>query len=427
MSFKLLIGIAIFVMTFYQIIKDRYPKSLVSMVGAGSMVVMGIMDEHTALKAIGNNLEVLLLLMGLMMIVEILAESGFFQWAAIKISQFAKGEPMKILIFLSIMAAISSALLDNVTTVLLMVPLSILLARQLKVDPFPFIIMQIFSANIGGVATMIGDPPNLIIASVAKLEFIDYIIHQGPLAVINMAVLLVSVYFYCRKDFVITRELKALIMDLDAERAIKDKKLMNHSLILFGVVLVGFLTNTITHLGLAVIAILGAAILMLITGQKPDHIYKKIEWDTLFFFSGLFIVVDGVEQLGVMSILAKFIVEFTAGSKMLTTQLVLIISTFMAPILGSVPFTLSFLKVIREFVPSFAGNTKMFWWALSLGACLGGNMTMVGTACNLVGVTIARKDGINVTFGKFFKFGIIVVLQSLVLSMIYLYILYGRS
>ncbi|MGL5542742.1 MAG: SLC13 family permease, partial [Fusobacteriaceae bacterium] len=212
MNLKFILGISIFLFTFYHIIKDKYSKPLVAMLGAGAMIMAGILDEHAALKSIGNNLEILLLLIGLMMIVEILAETGFFQWSAIKIAQFAKGEPMKILLYLAVMSAVSSALLDNVTTVLLMVPLSILLARQLKVDPFPFIMLQIFAANIGGTATLIGDPPNLIIAAAARLGFNAFILHQGPLALINMLVLLLTAYFYTKKDMVISRELKAVIM-----------------------------------------------------------------------------------------------------------------------------------------------------------------------------------------------------------------------
>lgn len=424
MNFKFILGISIFLFTFYHIIKDKYSKPLVAMLGAGAMIGAGILNEHQALESVGKNLEILLLLIGLMMIVEILAESGFFQWIAIKIAQFAKGEPMKILIYLAIMSAVSSALLDNVTTVLLMVPLSILLARQLRIDPFPFIMLQIFAANIGGTATLIGDPPNLIIAAAARLGFNAFIIHQGPLALINMIVLLVTAYFYTRKDMVISRELKAVIMELDAERAIKNKKLMKQSLALFTLVLIGFLTNAVTHLGLAAIAMTGAALLMLVTGQHPEHLFKKVEWDTLFFFGGLFIVVDGVEQLGIMSHGADFLLQVTDGSKMLTTQLILIVSTVLSPLLGSVPFTLSFLKIINEIIPTFQGNTEMFWWALSLGACLGGNMTIVGSACNLVGVTLAQKDSIHISFGKFLKFGILVVAQSLVLSMAYLYLLY---
>lgn len=417
-------GILIFFVTFYQIIKGKYPKCLITMLGGGLMVIVGIMDEHKALKSLGNNLEILLLLMGLMMIVEIMAESGIFQWFAIKVAQLAKGEPVKILIFLSMVAAVCSALLDNVTTVLLIVPVAILLARQLKLDPFPFVMMQIFSANIGGAATMIGDPPNLVIASATRIGFNEFIVNLGPIVVINMALLLVGVAFYYRKELKVNNELRAIIMELDSKRAIKDKKLMKQSLILFLIVMIGFLTNIVTHIGLAVISILGSVILMLITKQNPEHIFKKVEWETLFFFGGLFVLIDGVESLGIMNYIGQLIINFTQGNKPMTTQLIVVVATFLTPILGAVPFTLSFLKVINQILPNFQGDTQVFWWALSLGACFGGNMTLVGASANMVAASIAKKDGLDISFGRFLKFGLIVVAQSLIISMIYLYIRY---
>lgn len=417
-------GILIFFITFYHVIKGKYPKCLVTMFGAGLMIIVRIMDEHTALKSLGNNLEILLLLMGLMMIVEIMAESGIFQWFAIKVAQLAKGEPIKILVSLSIVAGVCSALLDNVTTVLLIVPVAILLARQLKLDPFPFVMMQIFSANIGGAATMIGDPPNLVIASATRIGFNDFIINLGPIVVINMALLLVGVAFYYRKKMIVSNELRALIMELDSRRVIKDKKLMKQSLILFSVVMIGFLTNMVTHIGLAVIAILGSVVLMLITKQNPEHIFKKVEWETLFFFGGLFVLIDGVESLGIMEYIGQLIINLTQGDKTITTQLIVVVATFLTPILGAVPFTLSFVKVINQILPTFQGDTQVFWWALSLGACFGGNMTLVGASANMVAASIAKKDGLDISFGKFLKFGLIVVIQSLVVSMIYLYLRY---
>ncbi|MGL5051353.1 MAG: ArsB/NhaD family transporter [Fusobacteriaceae bacterium] len=424
MNVKLIIGALIFFVTFYHIIKGKYPKCLVSLLGGGLMVIVRIIDEHEALRSIGNNLEILLLLTGLMMIVEIMAESGIFQWFAIKVSQIAKGEPIKILIFLSIVSAICSALLDNVTTVLLLVPVAILLARQLKLDPFPFVMMQIFASNIGGAATMIGDPPNLVIASAAKIGFNEFILNLGPIVAINMVLLLTGVTLYYKKELKVSNEVKAIIMELDSKRAIKNKKLMKQSLILFLVVMIGFLTNVMTHIGLAVISIVGSAILMLVTKQNPEHIFKKVEWETLFFFGGLFVLVDGIEVLGVMEYIGKIIIDLTQGDKIITTQLIVVVATFLTPILGAVPFTLSFLKIINQIIPTFQGDTQVFWWALSLGACFGGNMTLIGASANMVAASIAKKDGLDISFARFFKFGILVVVQCLVVSMLYLYLRY---
>lgn len=424
MNLKFILGVSIFVLTFYHIVKDKYPKAFVAMLGGSLMVFTRVLDEHTALKSVGTNLEVLFLLMGLMLIVDIMAESGVFQWFAIKVAQMAKGDPIKILIALSLITGIGSAFLDNVTTVLLIVPVAILLAKQLKLDPFPFIMMQIFAANIGGAATLIGDPPNLVIGAAAKLGFNDFLVNVAPLAIVNMIVLMITCYFVCRKRMVVSNELRAVVMDLDAERAIKDRKLMKSSLILFSIVLIGFLTNSFTHYGLAIIALLGAVVLMLWTKQDPEHMFKKIEWDTLFFFGGLFVLVDGIDALGIMTKMADFLLSLTQGHKFITAQLILFLSTLLSPVLGSVPFTLSFIKIVQQIVPTFQGDVTSFWWALSIGACLGGNMTLIGSACNLVAISISKKAGIEITFKTYLKYGLLVVLQSFILSAVYLWFIF---
>lgn len=422
--FRLVFGIAVFIVTFYFIISEKYPKSIVSVIGAGLMIVSGILNEEQALDTIGYNLEVIFLLIGMMIIVEIMAETGVFQWVAIKIAQLVKGDPVKILVFLSTVTAVFSAVLDNVTTILLVVPVTIFLAERLEVDPKPFVLFQIFMSNIGGTATMIGDPPNLIIATLSGMGFNDFIINLMPVIIINTVVLLGSTALFFKKRLVVSRELKASIMELDLKRTIKDKKLLKQSLGVFIVVILGFVTNSITNIGLAVIAIFGAAVLVFLSGKKPEEIFVKVEWDTLFFFGGLFILVEGVENLGVIKTLGEHIIRITEGSLEMTSSLILILSTILSPIIGSIPHTLSFGKIIAEILPGYTGNTEVLWWALSLGACLGGNMTIVGAAANIVGSSVAKKVGIEISFKEFFKWGLIVVLQSTILSLIYIYIRY---
>ncbi len=422
--FKLVLGITIFIVTFYFIISEKYPKSVVAIIGGGLMVVSGIIDEEQALETVGYNLEVIFLLVGMMMIVEIMSETGVFQWVAIKIAQTVKGDPVKILIFLSIVTAFFSAVLDNVTTILLVVPVTIFLAKRLEVDPEPFVLLQIFMSNIGGTATMIGDPPNLIIASLGGIGFNDFIINLTPIILINTVVLLGSAALYFKKRMVVSRELKLSIMELDLKRTIKDKKLLTQSIALFSIVIIGFLTNSITNIGLAVIAILGSVILIFISKKNPEEIFAKIEWETLFFFGGLFVLVEGVENLGIIKALGEHILNITKGNLEMTSSLILIISTVLSPIVGSIPHTLSFGKIIAEIIPGYQGNTEVLWWALSLGACLGGNMTIVGAAANIVGSSVAKKVGIEISFKEFFKWGSIVVLQSTILSLIYIYVRY---
>lgn len=421
---KLVLGIAIFIITFYFIITEKYPKSLVAIIGGGMMVVTGIINEEEALETVGSNLEVIFLLVGMMMIVEIMSGTGIFQWVAIKIAQLVKGDPIKILVFISIVTATFSAVLDNVTTILLVVPVTIFLAKRLEVDPKPFVLMQIFVSNIGGTSTMIGDPPNLIIASLSKLGFNEFIFNLMPIIIINMVVLLGTASIFLRKKLSVSRELKASIMELDLERTIKDKKLMYQSLGLFLVVIIGFITNSITNIGLSIIAILGSIILIFISKKDPEEIFSKIEWETLFFFGGLFVLVEGIENLGIIKKLGEHIIMLTDGNLKLTSSLILLLSTILSPILGSIPHTLSFGKIIVEIIPGYSGATDVLWWALSLGACLGGNMTIVGAAANIVGSSVAKKAGIDISFKEFFKWGLIVVIQSTILSLIYIYIRY---
>lgn len=422
--FRLIAGVVIFIITFYFIITEKYPKSIVSMIGAGLMVITKVLSEHEALSIIGHNLEILFLLMGMMMIVEIMSETGIFQWVAIKIAQLVRGNPVKILVFISIITALFSAVLDNVTTILLVVPVTIFLAKRLEVDPKPFVLLQIFSSNIGGTATMIGDPPNLIIASLSGLDFNDFIINLGPIIVINMAVLLGSAVWYFKDKLQVSNELKAGIMELSLERTIKDKKLLIQSLAVFLVVIIGFLTNAVSEFGLAIIAILGASLLLFLSKKKPDEIFSKIEWDTLFFFGGLFILVEGLENLGIIAKLSEFLLVLTNKNVHIASPLILIMSTILSSIIGSIPHALSFGKILVGIIGEFHGNTQSLWWALTLGACLGGNMTIVGAAANIVGAAVTKKGGIEITFMEFFKWGLIVVGESTILSLIYLYVRY---
>lgn len=422
--FKLILGILIFIVTFYFIITEKYPKSIVTMIGGALMVILNIITEEVALETVGYNLEILCLLIGMMLIVEIMSETGIFQWVAIKIAQAVRGNPIKILIFLSIVTAIFSAVLDNVTTILLVVPVTIFLAKRLEVDPKPFVLLQIFASNIGGTATMIGDPPNLIIATLSGLEFNDFIFNLTPFIIINMGVLLLSAALFFRNKLQVSNELKAGIMELSLDRTIKDKKLLLESLIVFALVILGFLSNSFTHIGLAIIALTGAAVLIFLSNKKPEEVFAKVEWDTLFFFGGLFVLVEGIEHLGIISTLSEYLLILTDGNLKFTASLILIISTILSPIVGSIPHTLSFGKILLEISPTFSGDTQILWWALSLGACLGGNMTIVGAAANIVGAAVSKKGGIEITFNEFFKWGAIVVAQSTILSLIYLYLRY---
>lgn len=420
LTFKIIAGILIFILTFAMIISEKVPPSLSAIIGGGAMIMLKIIDEHEALLAISRNLEILLLLMGLMMIVSIMSETGMFQFLSIKLAQKAKGDPIKIMAFLGIGTAICSAFLDNVTTVLLVAPISILLAEQLKIKSLPFLIVEIFSANIGGASTLIGDPPNLIIGSMAGLKFNDFIYNLAPLVIINLAVLIFTMVLIFKDQMDVTRVSKAKIMEMEAERVIKDKPLLVKSMVVFTLVIAGFLTHTATGLGLATISMMGAGMLILVSKKSPEDIFNHVEWPTIFFLSGLFVLVDGIENIGVIEKIGEHVVNLTNGNLSFTAVLTLWFSSILSPFMGAVPYTISFSKVITEISPTFVGDTSVLWWSLSLGACLGGNMTIVGAAANVVGAGIASKSGNPITFKEFFKYGSLVVLQSAVLSTIYI-------
>ena len=424
MNSDLVIAIIVFIITFYFIITEKIPRSSSAIIGGAAVVFFKVIDEHEALHAISSNIEILILLMGLMIIVNIMAETGIFQWTAIKIAQLAKGDPIKIMIFLGMVSALASALLDNVTTILLIFPISILIAEQLKIDSLPFLLTEVFSVNIGGAATLIGDPPNLIIGTKSGLGFNDFLINMGPIVIINMIFFLAIMVIFYHKKLHVSRVRKAKIMEMDASRIIKDKVLLKKSIIVFILVMSGFISNVITDIGLAVISISGATILILITKKDPDEIYKKIEWSTLFFFAGLFILVDGLAATGLISDIGDFIFNVTNGDAKLTVILTVISSTIFAPIIGVVPYTISFTKIIGELIPQMGENTAPLWWALSMGVCFGGNMTLIGAAANIVGANIAKKAGKDIGFFHFFKFGAVITLQSLILSIIYLLVRY---
>jgi len=424
MNFDLVVAIIVFLITFYFIITEKIPRSSSAIIGGAAVVFFKVIDEHEALHAISSNIEILILLMGLMIIVNIMAETGIFQWTAIKIAQLAKGDPVKIMIFLGIISALASALLDNVTTILLIFPISILIAEQLEIDSVPFLLTEVFSVNIGGAATLIGDPPNLIIGAKSGLGFNDFLINMGPIVIINMIFFLAIMVFFFHKKLKVSRLRKAKIMEMDASRIIKDKILLKKSIVVFILVMFGFISNVVTGIGLAVISITGATVLILITKKDPDEIYQKIEWSTLFFFAGLFILVDGLAATGLISDIGDFILYITKGDSRLTVILTVLSSTIFAPIIGVVPYTISFTKIIGELIPQMGENTAPLWWALSMGVCFGGNMTLVGAAANIVGTNIAKKAGKDIGFFHFFKFGIVITLQSLILSIVYLLVRY---
>ena len=294
------LGILIFVIVFYCMITEKVASAYATMLGALAMAFLGIVNEEQILETIHSRLEILLLLIGMMIIVSLISETGVFQWFAIKVVKIVRGDPLKLLILLSIVTATCSAFLDNVTTILLMAPVSILLAKQLKLDPFPFVMTEVLSSDIGGMATLIGDPTQLIIGSEGKLSFNEFLINTAPMTIIALVILLTVVYFTNIRKMKVPNRLRAQIMELESDRILTNKKLLKQSIIILTAVIIGFVLNNFVNKGLAVISLSGGILLAFLTEREPKKIFGAVEWDTLFFFIVLFVMIRGIENLGVI-------------------------------------------------------------------------------------------------------------------------------
>ena len=291
------IGIIIFIFTFYLIVSEKIPGVWAALLGGLAMRFCFIISQDDMIRAVGDNLDIVFLLIGMMIIVHIIAETGLFQWVAIKLAQFVRGEPIPLLMILVLITALFSAFLDNVTTILLIAPVSIVLAEQLEIDAVPFLIAEAMASNIGGTATLIGDPPNILIASKANLTFNDFIFHLTPVIIINLIVFLITIWIFFRKKMKVKNEMKVRVMELDATRTLKDKKLMIQSCSIMLIVLIGFFTHSTFHIEPSAIAFGGALILSIIAKKDPEEIFKTVEWKTLFFFIGLFILVKKIIKI----------------------------------------------------------------------------------------------------------------------------------
>lgn len=422
MSTLFYITIAIFVVTYAIIISEKVHRTVIAMTGAMLMILLGIINQEQAVEGIDFN--TLGLLIGMMIIVGIAKECGMFQYVAIWASKVGKGKPLPIFVLLGIITAVFSAFLDNVTTVLLMVPVTFVIANNLKLDAKPYLIGAILLSNIGGAATLIGDPPNILIGSAAGLTFMDFIINMMPVAIVSfLAVLGLLVLFY-RKAFIPNLQAQKDIMKFDPMQAITDKPLLIKSLIVLAIVFVGFFTHNMTHIEGATIALSGAALLLLLTMYDPENHLKEIEWTTIFFFIGLFILVAALEHMGVIRIMAEYLLTLTGGDATITTITVLWGSAVFSAIVDNIPFVATMIPLIKD-IGAIAGiPLTPLWWALALGADFGGNATIIGASANVVVCGMSEKHGYRITFLSYMKVALPMTAVSLVIATVYLYIFY---
>lgn len=422
----LYVGILIFIAVFYCIITEKIPSAWATMAGGLLMTMIGIINQEEVLETVYNRLEILFLLVGMMMIVLLVSETGVFQWFAIKVAQLVRGEPFKLIILLACVTALCSAFLDNVTTILLMAPVSILLAKQLKLDPFPFVMTEVLSSDIGGMATLIGDPTQLIIGSEGKLSFNEFLINTAPMTIIALVILLTVVYFTNIRKMKVPNRLRAQIMELESDRILTNKKLLKQSIIILTAVIIGFVLNNFVNKGLAVISLSGGILLAFLTEREPKKIFGAVEWDTLFFFIGLFVMIRGIENLGVIKFIGDKIIELSTGNFKVASISIMWLSSIFTSIFGNVANAATFSKIIKTVIPDFQtiADTKVFWWALSFGSCLGGSITMIGSATNVVAVSASAKADCKIDFMKFFKFGSKIAILNLIAATVYMYLRY---
>jgi Na+/H+ antiporter NhaD/arsenite permease-like protein len=422
------------VLTYVLIITERLNRSIIALLGGGVMIISGVLSQNEAIAGIDFN--TIALLTGMMVLVSISRRCGMFEYLAIWSSKKGRAQPWAMLLILSLTTAVLSAFLDNVTTVLLIAPVTLAVTRELNVPPYPFLFAEIFASNIGGTATLIGDPPNIIIGSAAGLSFDDFVIHLTPVILVVMAVQLLATHLIWGRAMHATDAARARIMALDERATITDRPLLRYSLVVIAVVMVCFVFARPLHLEPGTIALFGAAVLMLLhniehhaekekQSVKVTATFNEVDWITIFFFVGLFIVVHGFDVAGAIGILSRQLLAATGGDFAATAYAILWGSAVLSAIVDNIPFVATMIPLIKAMAPTFgAEHLQPLWWALSLGACLGGNGTLIGASANLTVAGIAERNGIEFSFLTYTKYAFGLMLLSVAICHAYLWLRY---
>jgi Na+/H+ antiporter NhaD/arsenite permease-like protein len=411
----------IFVVTYAFIATERVDKTIAALLGGTAVVVVGIIDQEEAFGAI--DLNVIFLLAGMMTMAAVLRRTGFFQWLAIRSVKVAGGEPFRLLIVLCVVVAGLSALLDNVTTVVLIAPVTLYIATALRVSPIPFLIAEILASNIGGAATLIGDPPNILIGSAAGLGFMEFLTNMGPISVAILVVYLVMTRVMFGRDLKVHADVRDAVLALDEREVLTDVPLLRLSLAVIGATIFGFIIATPLGLEAGTIALFGAAILLLLSRLDVEPVLREVEWPTLFFFVGLFMLVEAVVHVGIIDAVADGLLQLTGSDPTITTLGLLWLSGIASAIVDNIPYTATMIPVVQQM--GAAGlPLEPLWWSLALGADLGGNATIVGASANVVVAGMALKAGHGITFVHFLRYGLLVAVVSLAMSTVYLYARY---
>lgn len=422
------VAVAIFALTYALIASERVNRTVAALIGAGLMLLTQILDSEEAFHDVetGVDWEVILLLLGMMLIVAVMRRTGLFEYLAIWSAKRAKGRPFRILVILCVVTAFVSALLDNVTTVLLVAPVTILIAERLGVNPVPYLIAEVLASNIGGASTLVGDPPNIIIGVEGGLSYTDFLVNMAPVVIVILVVFVALARVLFRKDLYVEPDRVAEVMELDEREAIRNWALLVRSLIVLALVTVGFVLEPLLGYEPSTVALIGGGVLFGISGQEVRPIIEDVEWGTLLFFVGLFILVGGLVETGVIDAVAERVTDVTGGSGLVASQLIIWVSGVLSALVGNIPYVAAMAPVVSQLIAGLgaaAGGTAL-WWAMVLGADLGGNATIVGAGANVVVVGISGRSGHPIKFGDWLKYGVVVSVVSLAMSSVYVWLRY---
>ena len=418
MSPNEIISIVIFLLVMAAIVSEKVHRAAASLAGAVILLATHVLTVDSAIEHVDVN--TIGVLVGMMLFVAVVKNSGLFEYIAIKSAKLTHGKPWAIMAVFAIITAVLSAFLDNVTTVLLVGPMTLAITSILKVNPVPFLLTQILASNMGGTATLIGDPPNIMIGSEAGLGFADFILNTAPVVVIIMAASLLCFYLMFGRKLKVSDDAMQAVMELDENRAIKDKSLLIKSVVMIGLVVIGFMFHSSLGMESCTIALLAAVIMMIVGKQDAEDVIMGVEWSTILFFIGLFVVVGGMEETGVIDQLATLLIGMTGGNMVLTMLIILWVSAIVSSFLDNIPFVATLIPMILAIQAESGMDVTPLWWALSLGACLGGNGTLIGASANVVLSGISNKNGYPITFMSYLKVGFPMMILSVAISMVYL-------
>jgi Na+/H+ antiporter NhaD/arsenite permease-like protein len=422
------VAVTVFVIAFALITNDRVNKTLVALAGAGILVALPIINSEDVFYSheTGIDWDVIFLLLGMMIIVGVLRQTGVFEYVAIWAAKRARGSPLRIMILLVLVTGVASALLDNITTVLLIAPVTLLVCDRLAINPAPFLMAEAFASNIGGTATLVGDPPNIIIASKGGLSFNDFLIHLTPIVIIVTIVLIAMLPRLFPGAFAVDPERVADVMSLEEREAIRDPALLIKCGAVLVAVFAAFIAHSPLHMEPSLVAMLGAGILIVISKLERSDYLSSVEWDTLLFFAGLFIIVGALVKTGVVKQMAHLAMTATGGNILLTTMVILAASLVISGFVNNVPYAATMAPIVAELTPSLIDhvNPDVVWWALAIGTDFGGNLTAVGASANVVVLGIAKRADNPISFWEFTRKGAVVTTMSFTLAAIYLWLRY---